>query len=647
MKKIIYILLLLTFESAAQNDVNSFRLWQLMSKSGAINIGGHYRELKVSETALINAYDNLFLTAGFKLNTQSSIVHPNFLVLDLNAEYNPGTNKGNYLVSPDHAERLFNNKLNIRASFLEQKPMNISTYFNLNQNYTNREYVNSTKTDSRQWGAKYSYRNRVAPINVSYFSNNWEQQEVETGRTTKNKQTNFQGNITKSFFSSDSHDLGYSYSDYFNENPNLTAITNKNDKLYLNDNIVFGANNNYNFRSSISNFRQKGTYDLDRFIVRENIALKLPKRFTFTGNYNFQKNKQGEQQFNQNAVSAALDHQLFASLKTGVFFNNNNTKHNVYDEYNRQAGIKLDYVKKIPKGLLNLTLTTTKKQQNLDSEPGELRIFDEVHLLADDQIVFLNRSFVDPSTVIVKDETGTIIYDINFDYALIEIGDFLEIQRIPGGQILNNSTLNIDYTIILNGSFKFDSDYYYYSSSVSFFKRLIQLYFNTSNQNYSNLEITDAIRLNRFNQTTYGGRFEIGIFKAGVEFNNHQSSIIPYRRQKYFFQVNGKIKSKVMFSLNGALTETQITNTDLNQIYSNVTGKVIYRMNASSKIQLNLGYRKQQGKQIDLDLLTVKSEFTTSYRKLFFKLGLEMYKRIYVATETNYNGVYFQIDRRF
>ncbi|MDH5366685.1 MAG: hypothetical protein OEW67_06845 [Cyclobacteriaceae bacterium] len=647
MKKIVYILLLLTFESVAQNNINSLRLWELMSKSGAINIGGHYRELKVSETALINAYDNSFLIAGFKLNTKSSIFHPNFLVLDLNAEYNPGTNKGNYLVSPDHAERLFNNKLNIRASFLEQKPMNISTYFYLNQNYANREYVNSTKTDSKQWGAKYSFRNRVAPINVSYSSGKWEQQEVETGRTIKNKQTNFQSTITKSFFSTDSHDLGFSYSDYFNENPNLTEITNKIEKVYLNNNIVFDANNNYSYRSSISNFHQKGTYSLNRFIVRENISLNLPKRFKFTGNYNFQKNEQGEQQSNQNIVSVALDHQLFASLRTGVFFNNNNTKRNVYDEYNRQGGIKFDYVKKIPKGLLNLSFITTKKQQYLDSEPGELRIFDEVHVLADNEIVLLNRAFVDPSTVIVKDETGTIIYDINFDYVLVEIGDFLEIQRIPGGQIINNTTLNIDYTIILNGSFKFDSDYYYFSSSVSFFKRLIQIYFNTSNQNYSNIEITDVITLNRFNQTTYGGRLEIGIFKAGIEFNNYQSNIIPYSRQKYFFQLNGKIKSKVMFSLNGNFTDMHLTNTDLNQIYSNVTGKVTYRMNNKSQLQLNLGYRKQEGQQIDLDLLTVKSEFTTAYRKLFFKLGFEMYKRIYVRTETLYKGAYFQIERRF
>lgn len=618
-----------------------------MSKSGAVNIGGHYREMKVSKTTLINAYNNSFLTAGFKLNMRSSIVHSNFLVLDLNAEYNPGTNKGNYLVSPDHAERLSNKKLNLRASFFEHKPMNISTYFNLNQNYTNREYVNSTKTDSKQWGAKYSFRNRIAPINVSYNSNNWDQSEVETGRTIKNKQTNFQGNITKSFFSSDNHDLGFSYSDYFNENPNLTEITNRIDKLYLNNNIVFDANRNYSYRSSISNLHQKGTYSLNRFIVQENITLNLPKRFKFTGNYNFKKNEQGEQQFNQNVISVALDHQLFASLKTGIFFNNNNTKHNVYEEYNRQAGIKLDYVKKIPKGLLNLSFTTTKKQQNLDSEPGELRIFDEAQVLADDQIVLLNRSFVDLATVVIKDETGTIIYDINFDYVLVEIGDYLEIQRIPGGQIINNTTLNIDYTIILNGSFRFDSDYYYFSSRVSFFNRLIQVYFNTSNQNYSNIEITEAVTLNTFNQTTYGGRLEIGIFKAGIEYNNYQSSIIPYRRQKYYFQLNGQIKRKVMFSLIGDLTDTHITNTDLNQTYSNVTGKVTYRINNKSKLQLNLGYRKQEGKQIDLDLLTVKSEFTTAYRKLFFKLGLEMYKRIYVGTETLYKGTYFQIERRF
>ena len=83
------------------------------------------------------------------------------------------------------------------------------------------------------------------------------------------------------------------------------------------------------------------------------------------------------------------------------------------------------------------------------------------------------------------------------------------------------------------------------------------------------------------------------------------------------------------------------------QRYLDLTGKAIYTIYRSTNINLDLMYRKQTGRGIDLDLLTAKTEITSSVNRLYFTLGLEVYKRNYVGEVINFKGTYFKIVRKF
>jgi len=48
-------------------------------------------------------------------------------------------------------------------------------------------------------------------------------------------------------------------------------------------------------------------------------------------------------------------------------------------------------------------------------------------------------------SVLVYNLNRTIIYQENIDCVLIRREDFTEIQRIPGGQILNGQEVSVDY----------------------------------------------------------------------------------------------------------------------------------------------------------------------------------------------------------
>jgi hypothetical protein len=66
-----------------------------------------------------------------------------------------------------------------------------------------------------------------------------------------------------------------------------------------------------------------------------------------------------------------------------------------------------------------------------------------------------------------------------------------------------------------------------------------------------------------------------------------------------------------------------------------------------TKVNGTVGYRKQIGKDIDLDMVTGTLEYSQVVNKLMYKIGVEMYKRLYLNEQLNFKGIYFQIERRF
>ena len=635
--------------SFGQSASANFKLWRLMSYSGNIGVRGFYRQQERTLGNVIDYSKNPFIQGRFALNAKSYIAHPNLLLLEVGGEYNPGTTYQNYTVSPDRSEVLTLTKLDLRATLFNTKPMSLVAYLNLNQNFINREYVTSLKTNTKQWGVNYYFRNKILPLTVRYNDRRWYQLELETGRTFRNIQSDFQAQVRRSFTKNgDNNELRYTRYNFVREDYNAFQTHNLYDNLILSNFYYLDGRKKYSIRSRISGFDQQGSLTQERLQSFQNLNLNLPYNLRFSGNYDYANVRQLSQRYKQNRINLSLDHQLFASLRTGIFYEFQKTNHSSYNESNTRIGGTLNYQKKIPKGTLNLIYSFSRQNQNVVSNPDSIiTIIDEDHVLADDQVVLLNRPYIYLSSVIVKDISGSIIYQENFDYILIERDEFVEIQRIPGGQIANNSPILVDYQAEQIGSYNFNVDMQSFSIRVTLFDRLLEMYYTIANQDYNNVESADFLILNYFTRNIYGVRFHLGLLTAGVERDDYKSTIVPYEKMRYFLQLNGKIGKKILLSLNGDLSYLTLTETNTDQLYSNLYGKVVYLVKPRSKINFDIGYRKQIGKEIDLDLVTARAEFNTIYRNLYMKAGLEMYRRNYVGEQLNFKGIYFQIDRKF
>ena len=101
-----------------------------------------------------------------------------------------------------------------------------------------------------------------------------------------------------------------------------------------------------------------------------------------------------------------------------------------------------NYQKKIPfNGKLSLMYNYSNIKDSKIVNDQFAPIYDESHQLTDGDITFLGQTDINLNSVIVKNENGSIIYELNFDYILIQQGEFIQIQRIPGGQIRNNDAV--------------------------------------------------------------------------------------------------------------------------------------------------------------------------------------------------------------
>ncbi|MBI2966494.1 MAG: hypothetical protein HYY40_01605 [Bacteroidetes bacterium] len=642
-----------------RNGSNGFKVWKLTSLSGEVTAKGFYREYDLdygaSTTILSDKQQYTYMMGGALLNAKSFFLHPRFFKLDITAAYYPETNRRNYNVVPDLAEVTTLNKLDIRGALFEQKKITITSFFNLNDSYQNRESITDIKSDSRQWGSALFYGNGFLPFSASYYQRQWQQTVMATNRRTGMVERVLHGRTNKSFFTRDKNELTYSHNESVNQNifsteqnQNPYRVKNIIDEIRLNNNIPFDSKRKYLFNSIISNFNQDGTRSFNRFQALENLSLSLPGKLVLLNHYNLNSIRQEKNNSDNQRILSSLSHKLYKNLNSRLFFEFNRTKHDVYTENISKTGIDLQYTRKIPaSGRLTLSYLYFRGNQNMKSASYSIAVTNEAYTLSDGQIILLKRPYVDQQTVAVRNAAGTFTYLVDFDYILVDRYPYLEIVRVPGGQIANNATVYIDYSATRPGSYRYDTDHHSFAANIILFNRKFEIYYKLSAQDYKNVTETEYQTLNYFTQNTAGSRLDFGIINGGIELEDYKSTLIPYRRIRYFLNIQKKYRENILFTLNGNMQVYHLVNENINQEYSDVAGKIAWTVFKQTKLNFDLMYRKQNGTGIDLDMITAKGEITSVIRQLYLTAGLEWYTRNYIGEKINFKGAYLQLSRKF
>ena len=632
---------------SAQESYPGLGFWKFKSISGELSMMGQYQEQGSQFNDIIEEQNSKYLIGGIKLNTSSFLWQPDIVALNIGGEYNPESRNEQYLTIPDRSEVRTLKKLDLRSTIFSDKSITLTPYFNIFQNYFNRENLTNVRSNNRQWGGILSLNNSFLPLNISYRSLKWNQTETESGRQFEMIQNSLQGRISKSFYVIDKHNLTYTYDDYLYTYSDLNAIQNKVHRVTLNDQFYFDLDKNYAYHSVVNYFNQEGNHSFNKLEASERLIFHLPGNLDFNAAYNYYRMEDLSQLMNTNRIKGVLKHQLYEILTSEIFTDYSKTNHTVYNENDLKTGVEFNYTKKIPFGQINLGYRYFRQYNTVESEETTINIRYEEHTLSDLVGEFLAKPYVDAGSVVVTDVSGSIIYQEGLDYLVDIINNYAEIFRIPGGQIEQGQEVRISYSAIQPGSNHYEANNNTINANLLLLNRLVSIYYKGSVQSFDNVQEADFLTLNQYTQNVVGARIYYKIVTGGIEYDYYNSSIIPYKRLNYFLNVNFRIKSRIVISLNSTLRDYMLIGNDVNHRYINVSGRFALKITRNSKLNLQAGYLSQNGKNIDLDLLTGRMEFITNLRKMYLTAGMNFYSKHYSNSDFTYTRAYVQLARKF
>lgn len=631
-----------------QNSKVPIKFWGLQSIGGIVGVEGEYKTQDIElRSSYADKLKSSILVGQLGLNTQSYFYHPNLIFLETEMEYNPGTQKDIYLVIPDRSDVNTGERARGQITFLRTQPVIVTGFTNYAHLFTNREYTTSVESYNTGFGGGVNYRNSFAPINITYQKNKIDQRELQTSRQYLTDRQSIKANSEFTFSDYDENRLTYTFDDYERQYYSASKVSSKISSLHLNSTVRFDSTQMNVLNSNIYYSTNSGNFDYNRFQVNENINLQLQSNFFYSGNYQFFNFDQRESKTTQHTLRNRIEHQLYESLRTQIFYEYVNSNQTFSEELIGTGGIGISYNKKIPTGNLSLSYEFRKRNLSNNSLTPSITILNEEHSLSDDEIILLQNPYIEILSLLVKDVTGTIIYQENFDYIIVERNNFIEIQRLPGGLIGNGSTIYVDY--IANGqpSYEYGVNSNNFTSRISLFDNFFEAYFRLNENSYNNIVNQDATILKSISQRVYGTKIHISSFSAGIEFDDYNSNIIPYQATRYFLTLSSRLSSNISTSVTANLKFIELLSEKEKQEFHDVAGRIIYGISSKTSLNLEGSYRFQNGKGLDLELSILRGEFKTQYRAIYITLGIEGYNRHFISERLNYLGSFIRIERKF
>jgi hypothetical protein len=628
------------------SDQNSISIIRPLSLSGKVYSEGFF-EYQKKENSRYTDYPRInSLIGGLKLDTESYILHPNFLKLDIDGELNSALKKSYFYVFNNRSETKSNQRLGINGTFFDRRKVKLHFNTNYLNGLKNNDDVARIKVKTFSKGVGFTSSSRYFPFifNINHFK--VENKNLFNNQYFKRDGINMLSRYSKSFSSRDFNQLLYNYQTS-NEirDTTLNRFTKIHktqilNRIFLDKKKKYTLNSNYLNRIHISrvSYRQHN--------LTERIYFKLPYRMELRADYSYQNFNNSSSFRNQHDIKIHTTKKLYKSLETRLLFQKTNSTSSFQNEKINQGELGIAYTKKIPKGRLYINYNYRNINLKVQSNSSTIYVNNEEHILSDGEIELLGLPYVNTESIVVTDISGTIIYQRDFDYIVIDRENYTEIQRIPGGQIVNNSIVFVSYPAIQQGDYSYTTVSNLASIRFEFFKGLIRFHYNYINNDYSDLYQTELLKLNYLIQHQYGIGTKTKYFSSGLEYIDRQSTITPYKLWKVFVKSNYQF-NRYSFSLNANIKNYLFTSDLRRQKYYDISGIARTHLTSNSSLNLTIGYSLHEGIGIFMNLLNTRVEYNLKIKQLELTGGLQYYHRYLELSKVDFGRFYFKVYRKF
>jgi len=633
--------------SLAQNS--DLKFWNMRYLNGSVTLSGEY--FNQSFTRKLGGVQELksSLWRGiFELRSENYIFHQNFILINFDASLRPGTRKDEYIVIPERTVNTTSEKINTSIFIFKERPYNASFSAGFDHSFTNRDFSSNIENYRTTFESNFNLYSKVLPVKLKYNYEKWEQNELSSNERYSSTDNNFILTTNKMLFDNLNNQLNISYRALGRKYSFITSPSiSKEFNFSLNSSMVVKAPLNISFNSLISYFDRGGFEASTNFQLYENLVFQLPKNFKISANVNFVNSKYANLASRRFTMNLSISHQLYQSLYTYGKLSFSNSVVNSGIEKISGGDVGFNYTKKIPTGTFYMSYNYNRESKSNEDDLFNRAFINEMHILNDNDIVFLLQANIDLNSVVVKSDDGLIVYRESVDYYLIQKDIFVEIRRVFGGAIANGENVLVNYIAKADPNYSYEMTNSNFSAGISLFKNLIKLSYVNNSVSFPDVSNTKSLSLREINRSLYEGSINYKGLSLGVEFDEYQSNIIPYRSEKVFFRYSYFEEKSLITSLTINSRKFLYLEDREEQKFYEAVGKIGLFLGLYSKINLEGSLRYQEGLGIDLKFGTGKIEYQTLYRAIYFTIGLEYLRQNYIGEKQRYFTGYFKIKRNF
>ena len=591
-----------------------------------------------------------FIMGNIKLNTSFFLWDPEIWNFDIIGEYSPNINIIKIPALPDVNEILNTNQLNFQTSLFNTSSFTTSIFGDLSSSNSKRDFVYNVKNISYSYGVSSTFSNIILPLSLSYSKSMNKDIDLNTNLDFKNNSDVYNISATRDIGDFNSNNFNVSYSK--NSASYIDTVNSKNEILGLSlINTLFPLN--FFFIASSTNLlKVKGAFGYDRFDETISSKLDLPEKFSLNCNWNYSKINYDSSTVINNYPKLLLSHFLYSNLSSQLFFEKTDYKqiaNNIEKNTDNKTmfGAYFNYTKRIPTGRFGITYNY--KQNNTDqvNRTSGTSFRNEEYIMDDSKTILLKNPDIILGSIIVKDVTGTIVYQNNIDYLIINDSLYTQIIRIPSGRITNNSRVYIDYIALLASRSKYSLINNGLGSSISLFDGFLSLYYNYNEVHYKNIEVQNTGILRTENTNSFG----LNINYLGILFNGNytslKSNISPYRSTDFNISASPDILDGLSsyFSTSVSLIlYDQTKNTNLNA-FANL--RLTYGLSNSLYVNFHYNFRYSKIINMNMKYMNAKLELRSIFLQTMLSIGIDYYNNMYYSNSANAYGAYIRLERAF
>lgn len=594
---------------------------------------------------------------NLKLETEGSVYHPNFLEYTLAGLF--GLQQSDFESTYGERQRSSGDngdvlEFDFEGQFLKKKSYPGTVYARRYRSLTPRPFLSSLQTTTTNYGFVWQYVDPKTPTSLQFNSIDVQLEPLDTQeKPSRQKNTDLRFETAYKF--SEQNELTFTY-DRRSVEEEPFNLAYASDDLTLGHRLDFGDRHQHRLDSALNLFDQKGTFNIERIRLREILRLSHSETLRSWYQFEFLDRTQGslagvppigEQ---STYLSGTVEHKLYESLISQFLA--------FVQQQDYDSGLEIfrwgmqpsfDYRKKNPWGVLLANYNVRVQREDRNGGTLDMEVTDEARVFQDPEPITLNNPNIVTSSIFITAEDRTTTYQQGRDYRVRQVGDFVEIERVPTGQIQDGQTVLVDYVFVLGGDFTLDTLTHNFGLRQNFAFGLSPYYrLRKQDQQLTPVDAT-GITPEDITAHTIGAEFERGPLRATAEFEDHASTIIPFKATRlsadltHKFDSGGTARLKTRWS---DVTRTAPQNRETK--FFTVEGRYRHNLTKALTVEGAVLYRTQQdtlsvdNKGVDVDLVLEWMYRQTEVR-VTYELG--RFEDDFAKNRNSY--LFVQIRRRF